>query len=244
LAKASKSDHDPAPPLLKVSGLQASIGGYHILHGVDLTVPENATLAVLGRNGAGKTTTLRSIMGFVGDLPVGSIEFKGERLDGLATHVIARRGLGFVPEDRGLFPFLTVEENLRVPTSTPRMWDYVMTLFPVLKDKLKQQAGLLSGGQQQMLSIGRALIQEPELLLLDEPCQGLAPLLIDELLEQLRQLGEHMTIVLVEQNIEVARRLADAFVVLDDGQSVMHGTINDLDTRMGEIEHYLAVPAL
>lgn len=240
MAKKTISDRELEPPLLQVRSLDASIGGYHILQGVNFSVPKNTTLAILGRNGAGKTTTLRSIMGFVTDLSTGSIEFKGEYLDGLATHLIARRGISFVPEDRGLFPFLTVEENLRVPTSTPRMFEYVMTLFPMLKEKLKQPAGLLSGGQQQMLSISRALIQEPELLLLDEPSQGLAPLIINELLERLGQLKEHMTIVLVEQ-IEVARQLADEFVVLDDGESVMHGTISDLDTKMDEIERYLAV---
>lgn len=243
MAKASKSEAASGEPLLRVGGLEASIDGYHILYGIDLAVERNSTIAMLGRNGAGKTTTLKSIMGFVPDTN-GEISFNGESLLGVQTYEICHRGIAYVPEDRGLFPFLTVEENLKVPRSAPEAWDNVFELFPILKERIKQQAGLLSGGQQQMLSIGRALIQGPELLLLDEPCQGLAPLLIDDLVERLLSLKSQMSIVLVEQNIAVARRLGDRFVVLDDGRSVLSGTIADLDTNIQQVEEYLAVPTL
>lgn len=234
------SEPGTSTPILEVTGLSASIGGYQILSGVDLRVEEGATVAVLGRNGVGKTTTLRTIMGFV-SVEEGDIRFRGVSLVGLPTHEIAQLGIAYVPEDRGLFPYLTVEENLKVPKSTPEAWDYVFELFPALRDKIRQQASLLSGGQQQMLSIARALIQRPALLLLDEPCQGLAPLLINELVEQLRILRESVSIVVVEQNMRVARRLGEHVTILDDGKSVLHGPIDLLDSDAANVERYLGI---
>lgn len=229
-----------AAPLLRLEAVEALIDRYHILHGVDFVIEAGSSVAMLGRNGVGKTTTLKAILNAVSETR-GSIYFGGRDITSLSTHEIVRCGIAYVPEDRGLFPFLTVEENLRVPVSDSRAWDYVLELFPVLKDRMRQTAGLLSGGQQQMLSIARALIQEPELLLLDEPSQGLAPLIVEELVERLRSLSGRTTILLVEQNLDVAKRLCDSFVIIDDGKSVLTGATAHMDGMSAEIERYLSV---
>jgi branched-chain amino acid transport system ATP-binding protein len=228
-------------PLLALRGLGASIGPYQILEGVDLEVQEGETLVLLGRNGAGKTTTLRSIMGFVEAIG-GSIELDGEELSGLAVHEVAARGVGYVPEDRGIFGGLTVEENLRVAGTSGAAWDRVLAGFPVLRERLGARAGQLSGGQQQMLSVARALLREPRLMLLDEPSTGLAPAVIAELVETLRDLQSGMTLLLVEQNVQVARELGRRFTILEEGRTVASGPMSELTDDSSLTERFLALP--
>lgn len=225
--------------LLEVRDLRASIGSYQILHGVSFDVRAGGTTVVLGRNGVGKTTTLRTIMGYV-DQTEGAIAFHGEPILGMAPYAIARRGLGFVPEHRGIFKGLTVGENLRLASPDESDWEIGMELFPALRGRLDDYAGGLSGGQQQMLTVARALAQSPELLLLDEPTQGLAPLVIDEMVTALQQLSSRTTILLVEQNLDVARRLADDAVIIDDGRTVAAGKVAALE-EAADIERYLTV---
>jgi branched-chain amino acid transport system ATP-binding protein len=231
----------PDVPLLAVRGLRASIGPFHILEGVDLELPEGETLVLLGRNGAGKTTTLRSIMGFLEAID-GSIELDGEEISGLGVDEVARRGVGYVPEDRGIFSTLTVEENLRVATPPGPAWDRVLGSFPVVRERLGARAGQLSGGQQQMLSVARALLREPRLLLLDEPSTGLAPKVITELVETLRALQTGMTLLLVEQNLHVARELGQRFTILEEGQTVASGPMRELTDDSSLTERFLALP--
>lgn len=226
-------------PILEITGLRAAIETFQILHRVDLQAHESQTTVILGRNGAGKTTTLRSVMGFIHQLE-GSIRFRGEELIGHPTHEIAGLGLGYVPENRGMFPDLTVEENLLVSAPRGPAWDRVLELFPVVRDRLKSKAGQLSGGQQQMLSVSRALLREPKLLLLDEPSKGLAPLIIDELIETLLALQSQTTILLVEQNLKMARALGQHFVILDDGYSVASGTLEEIE-KEGHAERFLTL---
>lgn len=229
-----------ADNLLVVDGVAASIGSYEILHDVSLSVREQATTVLLGRNGAGKTTTLRTIMGFVRPSQ-GSVTYRGDSIARQAPHRVARRGIAYVPEDRGMFPDLTVAENLRVANPKTDSWPQVFELFPILKDRLGSAAGQLSGGQQQMLTVARALLQEPALLLLDEPSKGLAPLVIEEMMEALRGLRQETTILLVEQNLDAARKLGDDFVVLDDGRTVAQGSMSDMAAQEDAIERFLTV---
>jgi branched-chain amino acid transport system ATP-binding protein len=226
-------------PLLEVSGLKAAIGSYEILDGVDLTVTEGRTAVILGRNGVGKTTTLRSILGYLPQVE-GRIAFRGRELTGDSTHAIARLGIGYVPEDRGIFNQLTVGENLRLAADDERAWETGLELFPGLRGRLRDRAGGLSGGQQQMLTVARALAQDPTLLILDEPTKGLAPLVIAEMVEALQQLRDRTTVLLVEQNLDVARRLGEDIVVIDDGRTVAHGTLAKLEEK-GDIERFLTV---
>ena len=228
-------------PLLAVRGLSASIGPFRILDGVDLEVREGETLVLLGRNGAGKTTTLRSIMGFLEAID-GSIELDGEEISGLGVDEVARRGVGYVPEDRGIFSTLTVEENLRVAADPGPGWDRVLDSFPVVRERLAARAGDLSGGQQQMLSVARALLREPRMLLLDEPSTGLAPTVITALVETLRALQTGMTLLLVEQNLHVARELGQRFVILEEGRTVASGAMRELTDDSSLTERFLALP--
>ncbi len=227
--------------LLSVSGIRVDIGPFHILSDVSLDVPEGDVTVVLGRNGAGKTTTLKAILGF---LPIlgGDVRLGERSLVGLSPHQIARLGVAYVPERRGMFPSLTVEENLRVAErrgSRPR--EEILGTFPILRDRLKQHAGALSGGQQQMLAIGRALIQSPRLLVLDEPTKGLAPLAIDDLVASLQAMRGDITILLVEQNLDAARRLSQRFMVIDDGVTVATGTSDELGSDGRIIDQYLTI---
>jgi len=228
--------------MLEVSGLKADIETFQILHRVEFQAREHQTTVILGRNGAGKTTTLRSVMGFL-DRIEGSIRFQGEELTGRSPHEIAGLGLGYVPENRGIFSDLTVEENLLVSAPRGPVWDRVLELFPVVRDRLSSKAGQLSGGQQQMLSVSRALLREPTLLLLDEPSKGLAPLIIDELIETLKSLQSQTSIVLVEQNLKMARSLGHHFVMLDDGLSVATGTLEEIE-REGAAERFLTLTGM
>jgi branched-chain amino acid transport system ATP-binding protein len=216
-----------ARPLLKLQGVHTHIGHYHILHGIDLTVPEGELTMLLGRNGAGKTTTLRTIMG-LWRASAGTITFDGADITRLPTPDIARRGIAYVPESMGIFTQLTVRENMVLATTTGRFdngrLDAVFALFPVLKQKWNDAAGGLSGGQKQMLAISRAIVEQRRLLVVDEPTKGLAPAVIEHLIDGFRQLkSARTTILMVEQNFHMARSLGDDVAVMDDGRIVHTG---------------------
>jgi branched-chain amino acid transport system ATP-binding protein len=214
-------------PLLSVRDLHVHLGQSHVLQGVTFDVQEGGVTALLGRNGVGKTTTLRALMGLVP--PRGTATLAGEELTRLPTHRIVRRGVGYVPEDRDVFAGLTVEENLRLAErdAEPR-YDLVYDLFPELRERGGQRAGTLSGGQQQMVALARALLNENRILLVDEPTKGLAPLLVTEVARVLERVGENETVLLVEQNLGVVQRLARDVVVLDQGQVVHTGPADEL----------------
>ena len=218
-----------AEPLLRLEGVQTHIGRYHILHGVDLSVPEAEVTMLLGRNGAGKTTTLRTIMG-LWHASAGRITFAGQDITAWPTPEIARLGIAYVPETMAIFGGLTVHENMRLATKTGRFdtaqLDNVFALFPILKTKWHDPAGSLSGGQKQMLAISRAIAEPRRLLVIDEPTKGLAPAVIDHLITALTQINT--TILLVEQNVHMAQTLGDTVAVMDDGRTVHTGTMADL----------------
>jgi branched-chain amino acid transport system ATP-binding protein len=217
-----------APPVLELRDLHVHLGGSHVLQGVSFDVAEGGVTALLGRNGVGKTTTLRAILGLVPRR--GSVRLGGSPIDHEATHRIVRRGLGYVPEDRDVFAGLTVEENLRLAVRNgSARFELVHGLFPELRERARQRAGTLSGGQQQMVAIGRALLNPNRLLLIDEPTKGLAPALVAEVAGVLERIAETESVLLVEQNLGVVRRLAQAVVVLDQGRVVHTGDAADLD---------------
>jgi branched-chain amino acid transport system ATP-binding protein len=222
-------------PALVVRDLNAWYDKSHILHGVHVDVRWGETLAILGRNGAGKTTMLRSIMGLL--RIEGTVTFDGQSLARLQTHEIARRGLALVPENRAIFSTLSVQENLRIAYRAASPWtpDAAVELFPSLGKRWKTPGGRLSGGEQQMLAIARALMSNPRLLLLDEPTEGLAPVIVDQLVELIGILKTRgLTILLVEQNIDVCRAVADSHAILDEGRIVWTGSGTDLDSA-GEV---------
>jgi branched-chain amino acid transport system ATP-binding protein len=226
--------------LLEIEGLQVFLGGSHVLKGVSFVVPEGGVTALLGRNGVGKTTTMRAIMGLSDRR--GRISLDGADLVRQRTDRIVRRGVGYVPEDRDIFSTLTVEENLRLAERNgSARYDLVYELFPELRQRGSQRAGTLSGGQQQMLAIGRALLNENQLLLIDEPTKGLAPLLVTEVARALEKAAEIATVLLVEQNLGVVRRLADQVVVLDIGQVVHTGPATAFLDDPELIHRYLGV---
>jgi branched-chain amino acid transport system ATP-binding protein len=208
--------------LLELEGLDVYLGGSHVLKAVSFAVPEGSVTALLGRNGVGKTTTIRAILGL--SERRGRIAFDGAEVARERTDRIVRRGVGYVPEDRDVFATLTVEENLRLAERNgSARYELVYDLFPELRQRGGQRAGTLSGGQQQMLAIGRALLNPNRLLLIDEPTKGLAPLLVTEVAKALEKAAEATTVLLVEQNLGVVRRLADQVVVLDVGRVVHSG---------------------
>ena len=213
---------------LDITDLHVTIAGSHVLQGVSFTVPMGGVTALLGRNGVGKTTTLRAILGLVAS--DGRIEVLGEEVAGWPTHRIVRLGIGYVPEDRDVFSGLTVEQNLRLAErGSAANYDEVFALFPELQSRGRQRAGTLSGGQQQMLSIARALLNNRPLLLIDEPSKGLAPKIVAEFAAVLERAAAHSTVLLVEQNLSVVKRLAQRIVVLDHGEVVHRGDVTDLD---------------
>ena len=217
-----------APPLLELRDLHVHLGGSHVLQGVSFDMAEGGVTALLGRNGVGKTTTLRAILGLVPRR--GSVRLGGNPIDHEPTHRIVRRGLGYVPEDRDVFAGLTVEENLRLAVRNgSARFELVHGLFPELRERARQRAGTLSGGQQQMVAIGRALLNPNRLLLIDEPTKGLAPALVAEVASVLERIAETESVLLVEQNLGVVRRLAQTVVVLDQGRVVHTGAAADLD---------------
>jgi branched-chain amino acid transport system ATP-binding protein len=227
-------------PLLELRGVQTHIGAYHILHGVDLVVPEGELTLLLGRNGAGKTTTLRSIMG-LWQPSQGQVLLDSQAIGGpgsqLATPEIARQSIAYVPENMGIFGALSVAENLLLAARDARRLDqlddarlaWLFSLFPALKKFWHYPAGKLSGGQKQMLAIARAMIEPRRLLLIDEPSKGLAPAIIRNLIEALRELKKtRSTVLLVEQNFMVAKALGDQVAVMDDGRVVHAGRMAEL----------------
>jgi branched-chain amino acid transport system ATP-binding protein len=218
--------------LLQLTGVHTHIGRYHILHGVDFGVLEGETNMLIGRNGAGKTTTLRTIMG-LWRASAGEIRLAGVRIDQLSTPTIATAGIGYVPEAMAVFTDLSVKENFILaarhgPIDTARL-EWIFGFFPALKKFWLSRAGTLSGGQKQMLSIARAIVEERKLLLIDEPTKGLAPAVVDALIECLAEIKRKgTTILLVEQNFRVAERLGDQVVVMDDGHIVHSGKMDAL----------------
>lgn len=220
-------DADAAAPLLVVERLQASIGAQQVVEDVSFTVAPTGVTALLGRNGVGKTSTIKAILGLVERR--GVVTFGGERIDGLPTHRVVQRGIGYVPEDREVFAGLTVAENLRLAerNESPRR-DLVAELFPDLVARRDQRAGSLSGGQQQMVSLARAMINDNRLLLVDEPTKGLAPLVVAQVADALAAAATSTPVLLVEQNLQVVERLADHAVVLDAGRVVHRGPAHDL----------------
>jgi branched-chain amino acid transport system ATP-binding protein len=231
-------------PLLAIDGLQAWYGESHVLHGVNFRVNAGEVVTLLGRNGAGKTTTLKSIMGMVAQR-TGSVRFDDRELISLASNVIARAGIAFCPEERGIFASLDVEENLNLPPvvrpgglSRERIFE----LFPNLKERLRSQGTKLSGGEQQMLAIGRILRTGARLLLLDEPTEGLAPVIIQQIGRIIRALKEQgFTIVLVEQNFHFAATVADRYYVMEHGRVVEGFAQPELEANRGKLHEYLGV---
>lgn len=238
--------------MLEVENVHSFYGGAHVLYGVSLKVPDSVVVALLGRNGMGKTTLIRSIMATTPPVvKEGSIQFKGQELIGKTPHQIANLGLGLVPQGRRVFPSLTVVENLtmasRPPTKTGNgqaAWDLerVYQLFPRLAERTKHFGDQLSGGERQMLAIARALMINPELLLMDEPSEGLAPVLVQLLRDQILELKKvGLSILLVEQNLGLALAVADEVYVMERGQIVYHGGPKELDANE-EVKHkYLGV---
>jgi branched-chain amino acid transport system ATP-binding protein len=214
--------------MLRVEGLHTYYGHGHILQGVDLDVPQGRIAAVLGRNGVGKTTTMRSIMGLVRPR-VGRILLGGRDVAGWAPHRVVREGVGYVPEGRMIFPDLSVVENIQVAQRVPaRRWtiERLFELFPALAERRRSRGAQLSGGEQQMLAVARALVTDPKVVLLDEPSQGLAPLVVDELKRLIRRLrDEGVTLLLVEQNLRLAESVADTIYVMVKGQMVYHAPL-------------------
>lgn len=206
-------------PILSVRNLQCSIAGQQVVEDVSFDVPATGITAVLGRNGVGKTSTIRGILGLISRR--GEVTLDGERIDGLPTHRIVQRGVGYVPEDREVFAGLTVAENLALAErqKDPRR-EFVAELFPDLVQRRNQAAGTLSGGQQQMVSVARALLNDNRILLVDEPTKGLAPKIVGEVAEALREAAKTVPILLVEQNLDVVRTLADGAIVIDAGRVV------------------------
>ena len=216
-----------AAPLLSVRDLHVYLGPSHVLQGISFDVPRGGVTALLGRNGVGKTTTIRSLLGLV--RPEGSVVLDGEDIARLPTHRIVGRGVGYVPEDRDVFAGLTVKENLELAERNgSARYDLVYELFPELRERSEQKAGTLSGGQQQMVAIGRALLNENRILLVDEPTKGLAPLLVTEVARVLERVSETETMLLVEQNLGVVRRIARDAIVLDGGRVTYAGSAEAL----------------
>jgi branched-chain amino acid transport system ATP-binding protein len=230
--------------MLEIRGLNAWYGESHILHGMDFDVGEGEVVTLLGRNGAGKTTTMKSIMGMVGRRE-GSIKFKGAQTIKLASNAIARLGIAFCPEERGIFASLDVEENLLLPPQVAAgglTVQQIFELFPNLRERLRSQGTKLSGGEQQMLAIGRILRTGARLLLLDEPTEGLAPVIVQQIgrtISKLKQQG--FTILLVEQNFRFAQTVADRHYIVEHGRVVDMVPGAELEANMGRVHEYLGV---
>jgi len=232
--------------MLAVEGIHTFYGLSHILFGVSLRVERGEVVCLLGRNGAGKTTTMKSIMGLTPPKQ-GSIRFKEEDITGTQSYLLARKGIAYVPDDRRIFADLTVSENLEIAERKTRgaeAWDMgrVFELFPALKDIQSRKGGCLSGGEQKMLAIARALMGNPELLLLDEPTEGLAPVLVRVLEEQVRSLKKvGLTVFLAEQNVRSALRLSDRGYIIDNGQIRYQGSVDELRGNEEVRKKYLLV---
>jgi branched-chain amino acid transport system ATP-binding protein len=229
------------PPALEVEELHVLLGASHILQGLSFSVDKGGVTALLGRNGVGKTTTLRALMGLV-PRSRGVVRLGGEDVTRVPTHAIARRGVGYVPEDREVFVGLTVEENLRLADRrADGRYELVYELFPELEERGSQRAGTLSGGQQQMVAIARALLNDNAVLLVDEPTKGLAPALVASVAAALARAAELTTVLLVEQNLAVVRRLARHAIVLDGGRVVHDGPAGELFASPERVRELLGV---
>ena len=218
--------------ILKSEAIHTFIGQHHILQGVSFEAKADAVTVLIGRNGAGKSTTLKTIMGL---LPAaeGKIIFKGQEIQSMKPYDIARLGIGFVPEHMGIFADLTVEENMQVATlredsATAERLEQVLEMFTALRDFWRAKAGILSGGQKQMLAIARAIVNDTALLLIDEPTKGLAPIIINALIDAINQIKQNSVVILVEQNFYMASSVGDHFYILDDGKVVHSGIMEEL----------------
>jgi branched-chain amino acid transport system ATP-binding protein len=231
-------------PLLDVKGLNSWYGESHILHGVDFHIGKGELVTLLGRNGAGKTTTLKSVLGIV-EKRQGSVRYENQELVGRPSDVIARCGIAYCPEERGVFSSLNVEENLLLPPTVKpggMTLTEIYELFPNLNERRRSQGTKLSGGEQQMLAIGRILRTGANLLLLDEPTEGLAPVIVQRIGEIIRQLKGHgFTILLVEQNFRFAATVADRHYVMEDGRVVDMVAAADVEQNIGKLQAYLGV---
>lgn len=230
--------------VLELDTIDTYYGNSHVLHGVSLDLQEGEVVALLGRNGAGKTTTMRSIMG-VTPPRRGSITYQGENIAGCSPDEINARGLNLVPEDRRVFPTLTVHENIVLAhklADDPKPVEEMYELFPILDDLRTSEAQNLSGGEQQMVAVARALVQRPSMLLLDEPTEGLAPVIVDDLLEMLQEVvDQDVTVLLSEQNMNFAFELATRGYIIDTGSIVFEGSVDEIQARDDLLEKYLAV---
>ncbi len=218
--------------ILTLQDVETYISQYHILQGIQFEAKEGEVSVLLGRNGAGKTTTLKTIMGLT-PASKGTITYDGKNVTKLPPYDIAKLGIGYVPEDQGIFGKLTVEENMKVAIrketdSVMQKQAYILELFPDLKTFWKKQGGDLSGGQKQMLSMARAFVNDSKLLLIDEPSKGLAPIVIEKVMEAITEMKKHTSIVLVEQNFMMASKIGDTFTLIDDGRTVQTGPMKAL----------------
>jgi branched-chain amino acid transport system ATP-binding protein len=228
--------------MLELRDVHAYYGNSHVLHGVSLDLDKGEIVSLLGRNGAGKTTTILAIMGYLAPDP-GRIVYRGRDLRGVPPHALARQGFGFVPQERGIFPSLTVEENLTVAARAGR-WSLAdaYRLFPRLEERRANLGFQLSGGEQQMLAIARALMLNPDVILLDEPSEGLAPIIVEEIVHVLHSIKkEGLAVLLVEQNLRVALSLADRHYVMSKGQVCFTGTTDELEHNERVLSEYLSV---
>lgn len=230
--------------ILKLDAIHTFIGQFHILEGVSIEVPRDSITVLLGRNGAGKTTTLKSIIGLTPPRH-GKVIFDGEEVQGKRAYDIASMGIGYVPEHRAVFRNLSVMENLKIAEKKrgdlDRKSEFIFGLFPDLKRLYKLPGNHLSGGQQQMLAVARALVADNKLLLIDEPSEGLAPILIEQMMVAIKELSKTTTILLVEQNFIMASKLGDTFYIIDDGKTVENGKMADLVKNEELVKEYLGV---
>lgn len=231
--------------ILTINSLHTYIEQFHILQGVNLEVKKGDVTVILGRNGAGKTTTMRSIIGLTPGKS-GEILFQGKNIMGLPPYEVAKKGIGYVPEDQGIFGDLTVEENMRVAMrkedqETMKRQEWMLEIFPDLKKAWTRKGGNLSGGQKQMLSIARALVNDNPLLLIDEPSKGLAPIMVEKVMEALQVIKEKTTVLLVEQNFMMASIVGDSFYIIDDGRTVYDGTMEQLRDNEELKRKYLGI---
>ncbi|MCY1221148.1 ABC transporter ATP-binding protein [Achromobacter veterisilvae] len=229
--------------ILHVDAIHSYYGKSHILQGVSLTLPQGTVVTLLGRNGAGKSTTLKTIAGVIAP-KAGAVRFGGRDIAGLPAHKIAALGICLVPEHRGIFKLLTVEENLKLGMRRDSPWqlDDIYRIFPRLKERRKNGGGQLSGGEQQMLAIGRALMNHPRVLMLDEPVEGLAPVIVEEIVAQIQSIKRAgVTILLVEQNLEVCTQLADRHFIIEQGTIVYEGSNADFMADENVKDRYLGV---
>ncbi|MBN9406404.1 MAG: ABC transporter ATP-binding protein [Burkholderiales bacterium] len=234
--------------MLKIENLHAWYGASHVLQGINLEVQRGELVCLVGRNGAGKTTTVKSVAGLIPKVQ-GLVEFEGESILGLPAHARYERGLAYVPEERRIVPGLTVRENIRLGLlASPlrhkeaQVIEEIAETFPRIRERLDQQAITMSGGEQQMLAIARAVASKPKLVMLDEPSEGIMPLLVEEMFRYFTQLKENgVTILLIEQNVDLALRIADRAYILDQGEVVYHGTAEEMLADQAIQERYCSV---